>query len=213
MTRPIAAQRLRPWPTCGEITRHHSLANSLENSCVTPSVIDSNSPCRPFSLPRHMAPAERCKPGMPGIGMGKLSTWQNSANKRSTTLVTNTVTNTDPCHGTGLMRRVEGERDQREHRKSAGTGRMRRAEGEREHRNSAGTGRVRWRRASASTGIRRARDECGEPRASASKGSLRARYGCGGGGPRARIRRRRARDEHRKSAGTGRMRRAAGERD
>jgi len=39
---------------------------------------------------------------MPGIGMGKFSTWQNSANQRSTTLVTNTVTNTDPCHGTGL---------------------------------------------------------------------------------------------------------------
>jgi len=102
VTRPTAAQRLRPWPTCGEITRHHSLANSSENSCVTPSVIDSNSPGRPFSLPRHMASAEWRKPGMPGIGMGKLSTWQNSANQRSTTLVTNTVTNTDPCHGTGL---------------------------------------------------------------------------------------------------------------
>ena len=102
VTRPTAAQRLRLWPTCGEITRHHSLANSSENSCVTPSVIDSNSPGGPFSLPRHMAPAEWRKPGMPGIGMGKLSTWQNSANQRSTTLVTNTVTNTDPCHGTGL---------------------------------------------------------------------------------------------------------------
>jgi len=102
VTRATAAQRLRPRPTCGEITRHHSLANASENSCVTPSVIDSNSPGRPFSLPRHMAPAEWRKPGMPGIGMGKFSTWQNSANQRSTTLVTNTVTNTDPCHGTGL---------------------------------------------------------------------------------------------------------------
>ena len=102
VTRPTAAQRLRPRPTCGEITRHHSLANASENSCVTPSVIDSNSPGRPFSLPRHMAPAEWRKPGMSGIGMGKFSTWQNSANQRSTTLVTNTVTNTDPCHGTGL---------------------------------------------------------------------------------------------------------------
>jgi len=102
VTRPTAAQRLRLWPTCGEITRHHSLANSSENSCVTPSVIDSNSPSRPFSLPRHIAPAEWRKPGMPGIGMGKLSTWQNSANQRSTTFVTNTVTNTDPRHGTGL---------------------------------------------------------------------------------------------------------------
>jgi len=102
VTRATAAQRLRPRPTCGEITRHHSLANASENSCVTPSVIDSNSPGRPFSLPRHMAPAEWRKPGMPGIGMGKFSTWQNSANQRSTTLATNTVTNTDPCHGTGL---------------------------------------------------------------------------------------------------------------
>ena len=101
MTRATAAQRL---PTCGEITRHHSLANASENSCVTPSVIDSNSPGRPFSLPRHMAPAEWRKPGMPGVGMGKFSTWQNSANQRSTTLVTNTVTNTDPCHGTGLIK-------------------------------------------------------------------------------------------------------------
>jgi len=102
VTRATAAQRLRPRPTCGEITRHHSLANASENSCVTPSVIDSNSPGRPFSLPCHMAPAEWRKPGMPGIGMGKFSTWQKSANQRSTTLVTNTVANTDPCHGTGL---------------------------------------------------------------------------------------------------------------
>jgi len=105
VTRATAAQRL---PTCGEITRHHSLANASENSCVTPSVIDSNSPGRPFSLHRHMAPAEWRNPGMPGIGMGKFSTWQNSANQRSTTLVTNTVTNTDPCHGTGLRAQEGG---------------------------------------------------------------------------------------------------------
>ena len=55
-----------------------------------------------------MALAEWRKPGMPGIGTGKFSTWQNSANQRSTTLVTNTVTNTDPCHGTGLKRGIVG---------------------------------------------------------------------------------------------------------
>jgi len=102
VTRPAAAQRLRPRPTCGEITGHHSLANASENSCVTLSVIGSNSPGRPFSLPRHMAPAEWRKPGMPGICMGKFNAWQISANQSSTTLVTNTVTNPDPCHGTGL---------------------------------------------------------------------------------------------------------------
>jgi len=102
VTRPTAAQRLRPRPTCGEITRHHSLANASETSCVTPSMIDSSSPGKPFSLPRHMAPAECRKPGMPGNRMGKFRTWQKSANKRSTTLVTNTVTNTDSCHGTSL---------------------------------------------------------------------------------------------------------------
>jgi len=52
-----------------------------------------------------MAPAEWRKPGMPGIGMNKFNAWQNSANQRSTTLVTNTVTNPDPCHGTGLTSR------------------------------------------------------------------------------------------------------------
>jgi len=101
VTRPTATQRLRPRPTCDEITRHHSLANASEDSCVTPSVIDSNSPGRPFSLPRHMASAEWRKPGMPGIGTGKFSTWQNSANQRSTTLVTNTVTKHGPMSRNG----------------------------------------------------------------------------------------------------------------
>ena len=87
---------------CGETIRHHYHANASENSCLTPSVIDFNSPGRPSSLPRHMAPAEWRRPGMPGIGMGKFNAWQISANQRSTTLVTNTVTNPDPCHGTGL---------------------------------------------------------------------------------------------------------------
>ena len=74
-------------------------------------MIGSNSPGRPFSLPRHMAPAEWRKPGMPGIGMNKFNAWQNSANQRSTTLVTNTVTNPDPCHGTGLRADLQGSCD------------------------------------------------------------------------------------------------------
>jgi len=99
VTHPGSAQRLRPRPTCGEIIRHHSITNAWENSCVTPSVIDSNSPGRLFSQPRNVAPAECRKPGMPGTGIHAFNAWQFSANQKSTALVTNTVTNPDPSHG------------------------------------------------------------------------------------------------------------------
>ena len=68
MTRPAAAQRLRPRPTCGEITGHHSLANASENSCITPSVIGATSPGRPFSLPCQDWACSQPSPTLPNLG-------------------------------------------------------------------------------------------------------------------------------------------------
>ena len=101
---PAAASSYVSW---GYSTRHRSLATASRSSCVTPSVIGSTSLGRPFSLPRHMALAGWRKPGMPRIGVNKFHAWQNSANQRSSTLVTNTVTNPDPGHGTGLTYQLQ----------------------------------------------------------------------------------------------------------
>jgi len=52
---PSCSLRLLPRPICGESTQHLFLANASANSCLTLSVIDSNSPGARSSLPRHMA--------------------------------------------------------------------------------------------------------------------------------------------------------------
>jgi len=88
--------------SCGETVRHHSHANASVNSGLTPSVTVFNSPGTPSSLPRHMASAEWRRPDKPGTDRFKLDAWQISANQCSTMSVTQSVTNPDPCHGTGL---------------------------------------------------------------------------------------------------------------